>query len=117
DLARNLIVLSGLRPDHDIEIIFSGARPGEKLFEELNEEEEGLLATHHEKIRVFAGATRPWTEIEGPLAQLRSVGRERNSEELLSVFARLVPEYKPSVELLSGAGERALVRTAAGDVV
>ena len=69
DLARNLILLSGLRPEQDIQIEFSGSRPGEKLFEELSEEGEGLLPTHHQKIRVFAGAMTPWTGIQGRLAE------------------------------------------------
>ncbi len=60
DLARNLILLSGLRPEQDIMIEFTGVRPGEKLFEELRVEDEGLLATHHRKIRIFAGMTKPW---------------------------------------------------------
>jgi len=48
-------LLSGLKPGHDIRIEFTGVRPGEKLFEEINTEHEGLLETHHEKIRIFAG--------------------------------------------------------------
>jgi FlaA1/EpsC-like NDP-sugar epimerase len=114
DLARNLIMLSGLRPDHDIKIVFSGPRPGEKLFEELNEEAEGLLATYHEKIRVFAGVSRPWPEIERALGRLRVAGRERNGGDLVSVVRELVPEYTPSAELLGTNIERSLVRAASG---
>lgn len=99
DLARNLIILSGLRPHDDIEIVFSGARPGEKLFEELNEEAEGLLATHHEKINVFAGESRPWTEIERALTGLRLAGRERNGDDLISAMRELVPEYTPGANV------------------
>jgi FlaA1/EpsC-like NDP-sugar epimerase len=102
DLARNLILLSGLRPDHDIRITFTGARPGEKLFEELNEEAEGLLPTHHEKIQAFAGEGRPWEEIERCLSRLRTCCRERNRDELVSVVRQVVPEYKPSAELTGG---------------
>src|SRR5207302_7035403 len=50
DLARNLILLSGFRPETDIKISFSGIRPGEKLFEELSTADESTLDTYHEKI-------------------------------------------------------------------
>jgi FlaA1/EpsC-like NDP-sugar epimerase len=102
DLARNLILLSGLRPEHDIRITFTGPRPGEKLFEELNEDAEGLLPTHHEKINVFAGEAMPWPEIERYLSRLRASCRERNCEEVISVVRQAVPEYKPSAELMRG---------------
>ena len=52
DLARNLIKLSGLRPDEDIKIQYTGLRPGEKLYEELLMAEEGLRKTAHEKILI-----------------------------------------------------------------
>ena len=55
DLATTLIMLSGLRPEKDIEIRFSGVRPGEKLFEELSCLNESTVPTFHEKIRIFQG--------------------------------------------------------------
>jgi FlaA1/EpsC-like NDP-sugar epimerase len=103
DLARNLILLSGLRPDHDIQIAFIGPRPGEKLFEELNDDAEGLLPTHHEKIHVFAAEDISPVEIERCLSRLRIYCRERNSDGVISVLRQVVPEYKPSVELMDGA--------------
>ena len=53
DLARNLILLSGFQPDRDIQIQFTGLRPGEKLFEELNMHDEYLVATSHAKIMSY----------------------------------------------------------------
>ena len=53
DLAMNLILLSGLQPEHDIEIQFTGLRPGEKMFEELNLQDEHLMPTSHPKIRSY----------------------------------------------------------------
>jgi FlaA1/EpsC-like NDP-sugar epimerase len=116
DLARNLILLSGLRPEHDIRITFTGPRPGEKLFEELNEEAEGLLPTHHEKINVFAGASMPWPEIERHLGRLRTACRERNGDELLSVVRQVVPEYRPSAELMGGLQAGGVARAVAADM-
>lgn len=58
DLAKNLIRLSGLEPERDIEIVFTGLRPGEKLSEELYDFDEGVAPTSHDKIRVVPGGTR-----------------------------------------------------------
>jgi FlaA1/EpsC-like NDP-sugar epimerase len=114
DLARNLILLSGLRPEHDIRITFTAPRPGEKLFEELNEEAEGLLPTHHEKIQVFAGEGRPWEEIERCLSRLRTCCRDRNCDGVISSLRHAVPEYRPDPGLLAG---RDLARAATVDLV
>ncbi|HXJ43659.1 MAG TPA: polysaccharide biosynthesis protein, partial [Bryobacteraceae bacterium] len=99
DLARNLILLSGLRPDHDIRIEFTGVRPGEKLTEELSLLEEGLVPTHHEKIRVFSGIALPWEHIGPCLEQLRRQCRERSLPDLLDAIRDIVPDYCPGPEL------------------
>ena len=62
DLARNLILLSGFRPDHDIKIEFTGRRPGEKLFEELNELAEDGPDTSPEDYHLRR-CLRPWVEL------------------------------------------------------
>jgi len=99
DLARNLILLSGLRPDHDIRIEFTGRRPGEKLFEELNERAEGLVPTHHEKIHIFEGAAIPWMELDCRLKHLRDCCTSRDAAGLFCRLSEAVPEY---------SGDRAL---------
>lgn len=96
DLARNLILLSGLRPNVDIQIEFSGVRPGEKLYEELNAEGEGMLPTHHEKIKVFSSATVPWTEIEAQLHRIRTRCANRSATELVHEVKEIVPDYAPA---------------------
>ena len=68
DLARNLVLLSGLQPDVDIRIEFTGVRPGEKLFEEVSALEENTLATRHAKIRIFDGRRAGRGEGDGPRA-------------------------------------------------
>jgi FlaA1/EpsC-like NDP-sugar epimerase len=112
DLARNLILLSGLRPGRDIQITFTGPRPGEKLFEELNEEAEYLLPTHHEKVRVFAGEGISRAEIERCLSRLRMCCREKDCHELVSVVRQVVPEYSPSMELMGMSRANARARAA-----
>jgi FlaA1/EpsC-like NDP-sugar epimerase len=100
DLARNLISLSGLQPERDIQIVVTGQRPGEKLYEELNEESEGLLPTHHEKIRTFEGQTLPLAEIELALGSVRSACRQRNCHAAVDFLHEIVPEYTPAEGLL-----------------
>lgn len=100
DLARNLILLSGLRPDEDIRIEFTGVRPGEKLYEELNSFDEDTLPTCHEKIKIFAGATIPWPEMDGHLTAIHGLCESRELNELILKLKETVPEYNPSTELL-----------------
>jgi FlaA1/EpsC-like NDP-sugar epimerase len=108
DLATNLILLSGLRPDEDIKIEFVGTRPGEKLYEEVAALEESTLPTSHEKIMVFGGASAlPAFMME----RLREVCASRDVGGLVLLFKELVPEYNPSVQILNKAfnGGRARV--------
>ncbi len=64
DLARQLIELSGLNPDTDIEIKFTGLRPGEKLYEELNHNTENMTPTSHAKIMRFIGAPQSLAQLQ-----------------------------------------------------
>lgn len=93
DLARDLIRLSGLEPDVDIEIKFTGLRPGEKLYEELLLEEEGLTATKHDKIFIGKPASIDLEELKKELETLRFavVG---NSENMFKLVKHLVPNYR-----------------------
>ncbi len=92
DLARNLITLSGLRPDQDIEVTFSGLRPGEKLFEELLTSGEGIEPTAHPKI--FRTAPEPLTE--NLVAGLAALAAAPTDRETLRLLRELVPEYRPT---------------------
>ena len=64
DLARQLIELSGLNPDTDIEIKFTGLRPGEKLYEELNHKTENMVATEHAKVMRFLSQPKTLAELQ-----------------------------------------------------
>ncbi|WP_263368581.1 polysaccharide biosynthesis protein [Edaphobacter bradus] len=101
DLARNLIRLSGLEPDRDIPVIYTGLRPGEKLFEELMLDGEGMKPTSHPKIRVLDGGPISFEQVHLWLDELSALVEAKNVYGLVQTFQRIVPEYKPSNELLA----------------
>jgi FlaA1/EpsC-like NDP-sugar epimerase len=93
DLARDLIALSGLREGEDIEVKFSGVRPGEKLFEELATDSEEADKTRHPKIFVGRIAPRSYDVVCRELAGLRDVIESGSNARPFEALARLVPEY------------------------
>jgi len=100
DLARKMILLSGLRPGEDIGIEFTGIRPGEKLYEELSAYEEDTVPTRHPQIRVFAGRPPSPEILERGLAQLRAAVAEGDAGAAVLCLKELVPDYNPSSYLL-----------------
>lgn len=115
DLARDLITLSGLRPEEDIEIQFSGVRPGEKLFEELSTAAEVADKTKHPK--VFIGRIKPhqWNEVAGGVEKLLEIAHGTSTELVRAMLGELVPEYavaRPtSTRITSPRGEAAVSET------
>ena len=105
DLARNLILLSGLRPDEDIKIEFTGMRPGEKLYEELSTLLEDTAPTAHEKIRIFVGNGMPEGNIQTWLDCLRGAREARDVGRLVVALKEIVLDYSPSTHLLKRAIE------------
>jgi FlaA1/EpsC-like NDP-sugar epimerase len=97
DLAREMIKLSGYEPDVDIPIVFSGLRPGEKLFEELLGAEEGSERTEHDRIfRARARALRPERETLLKIDKLIEVCRDGSDFDLIiNGLVDLIPTYKP----------------------
>jgi FlaA1/EpsC-like NDP-sugar epimerase len=100
DLARNLILLSGLKPDEDIKIKFTGMRPGEKLYEELNTLLEDTVPTAHEKIRIFIGSGMPGGDIQAWLGLLHDICEARDTGRLVVALKEMVLDYNPSTYLL-----------------
>ena len=100
DLARRLIHLSGLQREQSIKIEFSGARPGEKLFEELNLQGEHLAATAHPRIRSFRQPGQlSRTSMERHLRTLRQAMKSRDRAGLTQFFEHLIPDYCPALDL------------------
>jgi O-antigen biosynthesis protein WbqV len=96
DLARQMIRLSGRRPETDVAIVFTGLRPGEKMHEQLLHPRESLMATAVPGVllaqpRVTVG----WPLLRNGIEELAEAGQSGRAEQVLRVLGRLVPEYAP----------------------
>lgn len=92
-LAEQMILLAGLVPNEDIEIIYTGLRPGEKLFEELFYATETLMATTHEKIMQASYQQQNWLELLEILQEMNRACAIADENLLRRLLERLVPEY------------------------
>ena len=93
DLAEKMILLSGLRPGIDIEIKFTGLRPGEKLYEELLHDKETSLPTHNPKIKIGQVRRYDYEQAERLTTQLIETSRTFNKSEVVRLMKELVPEF------------------------
>jgi FlaA1/EpsC-like NDP-sugar epimerase len=93
DLALKMIRLAGLTPDEDIKIVYSGLRPGEKLYEELLNEHEKTLPTHHEKIKI-AKIIPCSHKVVRDIEELISMSRLEDNYGIVKKMKELVPEFK-----------------------
>ena len=100
DLARNLILLSGLKPEEDIKVEFTGMRPGEKLYEELSTMLEDTAPTAHEKIRIFVGNGMPEGGMMEWIDYLRETCASRDAGRLVVALKEIVIDYSPGTHLL-----------------
>jgi FlaA1/EpsC-like NDP-sugar epimerase len=92
DLAKDMITLSGLKPYEDVDIVYSGIRPGEKLFEELQTAGEDMAKTRHPKIYIGKVNAYSSDEIQAAVRRLRELVLSGADEELRSYLDRLLPE-------------------------
>lgn len=95
DLARDLIRLSGFEPDVDIPIQYVGLRPGEKLYEELITEGEGIVPTSHDKILVLRGKDCNLEALNGTIDKLARLAYAQNADGIKAVLRELVRDYSP----------------------
>jgi O-antigen biosynthesis protein WbqV len=94
DLAKQMIRLAGLRPEHDIKIDIIGIRPGEKLFEEIFHGTEPLLATQSPGILLAMPRPGSIDDLLPALAEIKDACRTNNTSEVQNILLRLIPEYK-----------------------
>jgi FlaA1/EpsC-like NDP-sugar epimerase len=102
DLARQLIELSGFVPGQDIRIEFTGLRPGEKLFEELNYGSEKISATRHPKITRLVCQPPPFEQVLAFLLNLAPQVDHLGPDEVKRRLQRAVPEYRPQLKIIAG---------------
>lgn len=97
DLARDMIALSGLRPGVDIEIVFTGTRPGEKLYEELSNEGEGVGDTAHPKIGIWTRKSLDLDDVKLGIDRLVQLADDGDATAQRATLRELVPDYSPNV--------------------
>jgi len=95
DMARDLIRRSGYKPDVDIEIKFTGLRPGEKLHEELITEGEGIVRTPYDKIFVLKGYSCDLNWLNQKIEELVKLASEQDASGIKSKLKEIIPEYQP----------------------
>ena len=94
DLAVRMIRLSGLEPNKDIEIIYTGLRQGEKLFEELLNDQENTVPTHHDKILKAKVREYSYDEINKLIDLLQDLMTDKNELKMVALMKEMVPEFK-----------------------
>ena len=108
DLARDLIELSGVEVGRDIDIAFTGMRPGEKLFEEMFLHHEAYERTRHEKVFLAPNAARSVpTDLAPAIRGLIAAAEEQRGEDVLGRLQALVPEFRPVGQSVVGHGRSA----------
>jgi FlaA1/EpsC-like NDP-sugar epimerase len=98
DLAEDMIRLSGLVPYEDIDIVYTGARRGEKLFEELEINGENLVTTHHPKIFIGKIATYSESQVSDILSALRTAVDQNDPNQIRTLFNSFLPEASVSAD-------------------
>jgi FlaA1/EpsC-like NDP-sugar epimerase len=96
DLAKDIIRLSGFEPDKDIAIVFTGIRPGEKMFEEILTAEEGTEATQNKKIFVARLSELNPEELKNKIDQLEKAVNFLEKDKIISLLKTMVPHYNGS---------------------
>ena len=96
DLARQMILLAGLQPDVDIQISFTGIRPGEKLHEELFHQGERLAPTGQPGVLIGSPRTLPFAEVKLAIETLDEAAQDGDEAAAVALLARLVPEFSLS---------------------
>ena len=102
DLAHHMIQLSGLVPGKDIKIVYTGLRPGEKLYEELLSDKENTLPTYHPKIKIAQVEKHDYTGLTSRIESLLKRIYSLSKQEVIDFLREIIPEYRSSNGLYNG---------------
>ncbi|MFP3592555.1 polysaccharide biosynthesis protein [Chryseobacterium sp. SIMBA_038] len=94
DLAKRMIKLSGFEPNIDIKIIYTGLRPGEKLYEELLSDNAKTLPTHNNKIMISKDPTMEFSDIEALVNSITRASIKRDKVDVVRILKTIVPEFR-----------------------
>lgn len=94
DLAKKMILLSGMQPGKDIEIVFTGLREGEKLYEELLNKTEDTIPTHHEKILIGKVEPHSYEEINRYIELFFDLINDKNELKMVALMKELIPDFR-----------------------
>ena len=111
DLARKMIKLAGLNPGKDIEIQFTGLRPGEKLYEELLNKEEEVIPTHNKKILIARVVEYDYDKVSKSIKRVIDVASENRDEDVVRQMKRIVPEFISNNPVYESLEEEILAST------
>lgn len=108
DLALKMIKLAGLQPEKDIKIVYTGLRPGEKLYEELLNAGERTMPTHHPKIKIAQVITYPYETVTAHIEELLDLNKNQDDDAIVNKMKEIVPEFiskNSQYEYLDNNGE------------
>jgi FlaA1/EpsC-like NDP-sugar epimerase len=94
ELAQKMIRLSGFQPDKEIEIVFTGLRPGEKLFEELLSSSENTLPTHHPRIMIAKVRPAKFLTISKNIEQLQKIWKTNDNFQIVALLKTIAPDFR-----------------------
>lgn len=94
DLAKKMILLAGYEPNKDIDIVYTGLREGEKLYEELLADEENTIPTHHKKILIAKVGEADYSKINSYINLLSELMYDSNELKMVTLMKEIVPEFK-----------------------
>lgn len=93
DLALKMIKLAGLQPERDIKIVYTGLRPGEKLYEELLNDGESTMPTYHEKIKISQVIDYSYKQVHADIKELLTLNDQNNVLAVVNKMKEIVPEF------------------------